>query len=77
MWHGYAIDGNSFNLKMNIMKKLMIAAAILTVTGITALNAKDHNYSQKNEVSLQDTSKKDTTSKDTSTTKKDSTQNAQ
>ena len=58
------------------MKKLMFAAAFLTITGITALNAKDYNYSSSTEVSLQDTTKTDTTSKDTSstdTTKTDTT----
>ena len=54
------------------MKKLMFAAALLTVTGITALSAKDYNYSSSKEVSLQDTTKKDTTSTDT--TKKDTTE---
>ena len=58
------------------MKKLMFAAAFLTITGITALSAKDHTYSSSQEVSLQDTTKKDTTSTDTSSTdstKKDTT----
>ena len=59
------------------MKKLMFAAAILGVTGITALNAKDHTYSQNKAVSLQDTTKKDTTAKDTTTAKKDSTDEKQ
>jgi hypothetical protein len=53
------------------MKKLMFAAAFLSLTGITALSAKDYNYSSSKEVSLQDTTKKDTTSTDT--TKKDTT----
>lgn len=50
------------------MKKLMFAAALLTVTGITALSAKDYTYSSSKEVSLQDTTKKDTTSTDTTKT---------
>lgn len=50
------------------MKKLMFAAALLTVTGITALSAKDYTYSSSKEVSLQDTTKKDTTSTDSTKT---------